>query len=160
MSEKEFTELIQSCKGIIFKVIRLYVRHDDDEQDLYQEILYQAWRSVKNFKGDSKFSTWLYRVSLNTVLTFKRRPALVVPEENLAKYNVADTSDDQRDEKQMLYNAILSLNEIDRMIIMLHLDGFGNDEIADITGLTKNNMGVRLHRSKEFLVKKLKTEVS
>jgi RNA polymerase sigma factor (sigma-70 family) len=82
-SEKEFISLIHEHRGIIYKVIRLYVRHEEDEQDLFQEIIFQAWRSLPNFKGNSKFSTWLYRVALNTVLSFRRRPTLVVPHENL-----------------------------------------------------------------------------
>ena len=159
MTEKEFTDLIKQHRGIIFKVIRLYIRYADDEQDLFQEIVYQAWRSVKNFKGDSKFSTWLYRVSLNTVLTLYRKPRVVMPHEDLASLPVADRSDDHYDEKQTLYQAIRALNEIDRMIIMLHLDGYGNDEIATIAGLTKNNVAVTLHRAKETVVKKIKGSV-
>jgi RNA polymerase sigma-70 factor, ECF subfamily len=158
VTEKTFTDLIQQHRGIIFKVIRLYVRHEDDQQDLFQEILYQAWRSVPNFKGDSKFSTWLYRVSLNTVLTFKRRRVLVVPQDDLASLNVPSTDGEQQDEKQMLYLAVLSLNEIDRMIMMLHLDGYDNEEIAEIAGLTRNNVGVRLHRAKEAVIRKIKSE--
>lgn len=160
MTEKEFTDLIKQHRGIIFKVIRLYIRQADDEQDLFQEIVYQAWRSVKNFKGDSKFSTWLYRVSLNTVLTLYRKPRVVMPYEDLASLPLADRSDDHYDEKQTLYQAIRSLNEIDRMIIMLHLDGYSNDEIATIAGLTKNNVAVKLHRAKETVVKKIKGSVS
>lgn len=158
MTEKTFTDLIHQHRGIIFKVIRLYIRDDDDAQDLYQEIVYQAWRSVKNFKGDSKFSTWLYRVSLNTVLTFKRKPVLVVPHEDLTSLKTAAEHDHQ-DERQLLYMAIQSLSEIDRMIMALHLDGYLNEEIAEITGLTKNNTAVRLHRAKETVIQKMKAEV-
>ena len=159
MEEKQFIGLINQHKGIMFKVIRLYVRHENDIQDLYQEIIYQAWRSVKNFKGDSKFSTWLYRVSLNTVLTFKRRRVLVVPHNDLASLNVPAKENDQVDEKQILYMAVRSLSEIDRMIMMLHLDGYANDEIGEIAGLNKNNVAVRLHRAKELVIKKIKGEV-
>lgn len=154
MSEKEFTQLIEQNRGIIFKVIRLYIRHQEDAQDLVQEILYQAWRSVHNFKGDSKFSTWLYRVSLNTVLTFKRRPQLVVPHEDLSRLSPV-AEERPVEEREALYLAIRSLTEIDRMIITLHLDGYANDEIADIAGLTKNNVAVRLHRAKEQVLEKL-----
>lgn len=154
--EKEFTALIEQNKGIIFKVIRLYVRHDEDERDLFQEIIFQAWRSFPNFKGESKFSTWLYRVALNTVLTFKRRPQLVIPHENLTDLEVSLGEKNQHEETEALYMAIRELNEIDRMIISLHLDGYENEEIADISGLTKNNVAVKLHRIKESITKKLK----
>lgn len=156
MSEKEFTELVNQNRGIIYKVIRLYIRHEEDEQDLFQEILFQAWKSVRNFKGDSKFSTWLYRVALNTVLTFKRRPQLVVPHEDMSTLNVKSGDGHSSEETEALYLAIRSLNEIDRMIITLHLDGYENEEIADISGLTKNNVAVRLHRAKESVTKKIK----
>jgi RNA polymerase sigma-70 factor, ECF subfamily len=156
-SEREFTNLIEENRGIIFKVIRLYVNHEEDEQDLFQEILFQAWRSYPNFKGQSKFSTWLYRVGLNTVLTFKRRPQLVVPHEDLSLLKVSSAEKNHTEETEALYIAIRELNEIDRMIITLHLDGYENEEIAEISGLTKNNVAVKLHRIKETLFKKLKT---
>jgi RNA polymerase sigma-70 factor, ECF subfamily len=155
-SKKEFTNLIEENRGIVFKVIRLYVNHEEDEQDLFQEILFQAWRSYPNFKGQSKFSTWLYRVGLNTVLTFKRRPQLVIPHENLALLKVSSTEKNHSEETEALYLAIRELNEIDRMIVSLHLDGYENEEIAEISGLTKNNVAVKLHRIKEVLTKKLK----
>ncbi len=153
--DKEFTELIDQNRGIIYKVIRLYVNHEEDERDLFQEILFQAWKSYPRFAGQSKFSTWLYRVGLNTVLTFKRRPQLVTPLEDLTSLNVANDGT-YADESEALYHAIRDLNELDRMIISLHLDGYENEEIADITGLTKNNTAVKLHRIKEALIKKLK----
>jgi RNA polymerase sigma-70 factor, ECF subfamily len=155
--EREFTEQIEQNKGIIFKVIRLYVNHEEDERDLFQEILFQAWRSYPHFKGQSKFSTWLYRVGLNTVLTFKRRPQLVVAHEDLSLLKVISGEKNNSEETEALYIAIRELNEIDRMIITLHLDGYENEEIGDISGLTKNNVAVKLHRIKEVLFKKLKS---
>lgn len=153
--EKEFTTLMRENRGIIFKVIRLYVNHPEDEQDLYQEIHLQAWRSYPRFNGLSKFSTWLYRVSLNTVLTFKRRPVLVKPDEHLERFGGTHDPHGRTEESEALYIAIYELSEIDRMIITLHLDGYDNEEIADISGLTKNNVAVKLHRIKEALTKKL-----
>jgi len=155
-SEKEFTLLIEQNRGIIFKVIRLYVNHEEDERDLFQEVLFQAWRSYPNFKGQSKFSTWLYRVGLNTVLTFKRKPQLVVPHDNLSTLKVSVEEKNYPEETEALYIAIRELNEIDRMVISLHLDGYENEEVAEISGLTKNNVAVKLHRIKETLTKKLK----
>jgi RNA polymerase sigma-70 factor, ECF subfamily len=152
--EKEFTQLIAQTRGIIFKVIRLYVSHPEDERDLYQEIVYQAWKSFSRFEGRSKFSTWLYRIGLNTVLTFRRRPAIIDSKSDLSYLQVA--ADTPSPETEVLYLAIRSLNEIDRMIVTLHLDGYDNEEIADISGLSKNNVAVRLHRIREALTKKIK----
>lgn len=157
-SEKEFTALIHEHRGIIYKVIRLYVRHEEDEQDLFQEIIFQAWRSLPNFKGNSKFSTWLYRVALNTVLSFKRRPQLVVPHDNLTDLKTSTDGSKTSDDAEALYLAIRELNEVERMIITLHLEGYENEEIADMTGLSKNNTAVKLHRIKEALIKRLKDE--
>lgn len=157
-SEKEFTKLIEQNRGIIFKVIRLYVNHEEDERDLFQEIIFQAWKSYPRFDGRSKFSTWLYRVGLNTVLTFKRRPQVVTPHEDLATLNVVHADKTYSDESEALYIAIRELNELDRMIITLHLDGYENEEIAEISGLTKNNVAVKLHRIKDGLIEKLKGE--
>ena len=154
VAEKVFLDLIEQNRGIIFKVIRLYIRHSEDERDLFQEILFQAWKSYPRFDGRSKFSTWLYRVSLNTVLTFKRRPALVETREELVSSE--SVTRDQQEETEALYQAILELTEIDRMIITLHLDGYENEEIAEITGLTKNNVAVKLHRAKSTVIEKMK----
>ncbi len=157
-SEREFTEQIEQNRGIIFKVIRLYVNHEEDDQDLFQEILFQAWKSYPRFDGRSKFSTWLYRVGLNTVLTFKRRPKMVTPHEDMASLDVSTPEKPFKDESESLYLAIRELNELDRMIITLHLDGYENEEVAEITGLTKNNVAVKLHRIKDSLIQKLKGE--
>lgn len=157
-SEKEFTQQIEQNRGIIFKVIRLYINHEEDEQDLFQEILFQAWKSYPRFDGRSKFSTWLYRVGLNTVLTFKRRPKMVTPHEDMASLNISAAEKPFKDESESLYLAIRELNELDRMIITLHLDGYENEEVAEITGLTKNNVAVKLHRIKDGLIQKLKGE--
>lgn len=151
MSEKEFTAQIEQCRNIIFKVIRLYVTNAEDAKDLYQEILFQAWRSYPRFRGESKFSTWLYRVSLNTVLTFKQRPSVVQPHEDLSVLNHKEPPTRAADEVEALYNAIRKLNEIDRMIISLHLDGYSNEEVAGITGLTASNIGVKLYRIRATL---------
>lgn len=155
--EREFTGSIEQCKGIIYKVIRLYINDPEDEQDLFQEILFQAWKSYPNFKRESKFSTWLYRVALNTVLTFKRRPQVVVNTEDLTSLNAVVHPADEAEE---LYQAVRGLHEVDRMIITLHLDGYENGEIADIAGLTANHVAVKLFRIKEALKKKLNPAVN
>lgn len=156
--ERQFTNEINQCRGIIYKVIRLYVNDAEDEKDLFQEIVFQAWKSYPRFDGRSKFSTWLYRVSLNTVLTFKRRPAPIDRVANLERVGGASDPHEKREATEALYQAIRDLGEIDRMIVTLHLDGYGHEEIADIAGLSKNNVAVRLHRTKEILTKKLKDQ--
>lgn len=158
LRQDDFTALVDQNRGIIYKVIRLYVNHDEDEKDLFQEILFQAWKSYPRFDGRSKFSTWLYRVSLNVVLTFRRREVKVKPHDDLESFQAIAPDSHPRDDAEALYAAIRQLHEIDRMIISLHLDGYDNEEIGEISGMSKNNVAVRLHRIRESLSKKLKND--
>ncbi|MFV1884360.1 MAG: RNA polymerase sigma factor [Balneola sp.] len=162
-TEEQFTRLIQENSGIIHKVILLYVDDKQERADLYQEILLQAWRSFGSFRKESKFSTWLYRVSLNTVFTFNRKASRkpdTTSFEEVEYKEPADSTEEKTDAKNMLVILIKTLDEIDRMIISLHLDGYSNKEIANITGLTTNNTGVKLHRIKERLITQMKGEMT
>lgn len=149
-----FTHLIQAHSGILHKVTRLYLSDPEDQKDAIQEITLQAWKSYPKFRADAKFSTWLYKVALNTVLTLKQK-------EN--KWHTAKTIDlepqginTDHQELDRLYAAIRQLNATDRMVIALHLDSYAPAEIADITGMTANTISVRLHRIKQQLTERLK----
>lgn len=152
--EREFVQLIEEHSGIIYKVTRIYAANRDDEQDLRQEVIYQAWRSYDKFKGDSKFSTWLYRVALNTALTHQRKKEIPKNEGFDSDWRV----DPDGDERAMLMRHVRALNDAEKLIIMLHLDGYSNEEVAMISGLSKNHLAVKLHRVKEKLVKAIKEE--
>lgn len=154
--EKEFVQLVQQNAGIIHKVIHLYVDHPEDRRDLYQEVLLQAWKSYAGFKGEAAFSTWLYRISLNTVLTFRRRQRVPISELPSQLDLASEPARHNSEDSELLWLAIKQLNEIDRVIITLHLDGYDNEEIAEVTGLNKNNTTVRLHRAKQSVVQRLK----
>lgn len=160
-SEEQFTRLIQENSGIIHKVIMLYVDDEQERSDLYQEVLLQAWKSFGKFRGESKFSTWLYRVCLNTVFTYNRKASRkpVTSSFDEVEYKIEHKEfEEKSDQKNLLLFLIKKLDEIDRMIISLHLDGYSNKEIAEITGLTANNVGVKLHRIKERLITQMKKE--
>lgn len=150
----EYINLVQKHAGIIHKVIGLYVNNEEDRKDLYQEVLLQAWKSYKNFKGQSIFSTWLYKVALNTVLTFNKKHT---KNEDIEKVEPVGLSPDAKDDSEILYYVIKSLGEIDRMLISLHLDGYRNNEIAEITGMTQNNINVKIHRIKSKIIEQFKT---
>lgn len=154
--EQVFVQLVQRNAGIIHKVIQLYVDDPEDRRDLHQEVLLQAWKSYEAFKGDSAFSTWLYRVTLNTVLTFRRRNRIMTTELP-DQWDPPTNTFGNSDQSEWLLLAIKQLNEIDRVIVTLHLDGYDNEEIAGITGLNKNTATVRLHRAKQAIIQKLKT---
>uniref|UniRef100_UPI00404AE3D0 RNA polymerase sigma factor n=1 Tax=Fulvivirga sp. TaxID=1931237 RepID=UPI00404AE3D0 len=116
----------------------------------------QAWKSVERFRGDSQFSTWLYRISLNTVMTFIRKEGRLKKESLDTELPITMAVNEQSDRSMKLMFAIKQLNDIDKSIITLHLDDYGNDEIAEILGISKNNVAVKIHRIKEELKKKMK----
>ncbi|MES2734171.1 MAG: sigma-70 family RNA polymerase sigma factor [Bacteroidota bacterium] len=149
--EQEFIELINQHQKIIHKIIRLYTETKDDGADLFQEILLQAWRSFKKFRGDALFSTWLYRVGLNTALTFKSQTSHQKHSRPLEATDLVYHDNGLDDQKEVLYRAIRQLSEVDRVLIGLHLDGYQPEEIGEIAGITANNVSVKLHRIKQKL---------
>lgn len=155
MKENEFLNLVNQHTGVINKILFLYVDDSEDKLDLKQEILFQAWKSIGRFKGDSAFSTWFYRVALNTVLTFRKkdRSKMKVGIEGI---EILSEEKSKPENSDILYRAIKQLNDIEKTIITLHLEDYSNDEISNITGLSKNNVAVKLHRIKEGLMKRLK----
>lgn len=151
MTEKAYLQKIEDHKGIILKVVNLYADDLEDRKDLYQEIVFQSWSAYERFEGNSKFSTWLYRVSLNVALTFlkKQKKRNDINETNLQ--DISFEPEELSERADFLYRAIKQLTEIDRSIIMLHLDGFENTEISEMMGLSKTNTNVKLHRIKQQL---------
>ncbi len=153
MTEKAYLQKIEEHKGIILKVVNLYADDFEDRKDLYQEIVLQSWSAYSRFEGKAKFSTWLYRISLNVALTFlsKRKKANQIKESTTLQEHIAFEPAELSERADFLYRAIKQLAEIDRSIIMLHLDGFDNTEISEMMGLSKGNTTVKLHRIKQQL---------
>ncbi|MGB5377579.1 RNA polymerase sigma factor [Muriicola sp.] len=156
--EEAFVQLIKQHQALIFKVSALYTDLKQDQNDLYQDIVYQLWKSFDSFRSESKVSTWMYRVALNTAIgqlnKRKRRPNEVSLEMvNLYKGEEYDTLQEER--IRLLHQQIQKLNIIERGIILLVLEGKKHEEIAEITGFTTTNVGTRISRIKE----KLKTEM-
>lgn len=151
MTEKSYLQKIEEHKGIIFKVVNLYADDAEDRKDLYQEIVFQSWSAYTRFEGNAKFSTWLYRISLNVALTFlnKRKKATTIKENTSPQISFEPPELSER--ADFLHRAIKQLAELDRSIIMLHLDGFDNIEISEMTGLSRSNTNVKLHRIKQQL---------
>jgi len=131
----------------------MYVDHQEDREDLYQEIVFQLWKSYQKFEGKSQFSTWLYRVSLNTALTFlkseKRKPDNAFLHENL---DVAEESQDDKEvQLQLFYKAVHELNPIEKALIFLFLEDQNHKEISENLGISEVNARVKLNRTKEKL---------
>lgn len=152
IQQKEFLKNINDNRGIIYKIINLYVDDAEDRKDLYQEIVFQSWKSFQNFKEESRFSTWLYKISLNVSITYlsKRTRRTKLHGEFGEEPMVFHQELSERAE--VMYRAIKTLNEMDRGIIMLHLEGYDNLEISEIAGISKSNTGVKLHRIKQQLI--------
>ena len=149
-SEKEFISLINQHQKIVFKVCNLYMDRHSDREDLFQEITLQAWKAYDNFRGYAKFSTWLYRVALNTAITYfrkeKRNPGIFStdivpdqPEENI---------DPVEEQLKLMYIAIGQLSKIDKALVMLYLEDYSYIEIGDMMGITPNNVAVKMNRIK------------
>jgi len=157
LSETAFLEQIRSNQGIIYKLVGLYATNADEKKDLYQEVLLQTWKAWPSFRGEAKFSTWLYRVCLNTILTQKRKISPIGYNDTLDGINIVipHPGEANQDARQLQW-AIRQLGEIDRAIISMHLDGYSNSEMAAIIGITNNSVAVKLHRIKQQLINFLK----
>lgn len=161
--QEDFTEKINDCRGIIHKICHLYAFTETDREDLFQEIVIQLWKSYPKFRGDSKFSTWLYRVALNTAISDLRKqqskvelkfPEFIPHEPADKKENAA-----MEDQLRQMYAAIAKLQEIDRAVVMLYLDDNSYEEMEAILGVNQNTLRVKMNRIKEKLRQLTKSEV-
>ena len=150
---QDFEQIIKDFHPIFYKISRAYTDSEDDFNDLFQEMLIQVWTSYKNFRNESKLSTWLYRLALNTALSFQRKNKKV----NLATYEVPIVADDnseavEREQRiELLYSCIRELAKDERSLILLQLEGKSYDEMSEILGITTTNVGVKLGRIKKKL---------
>lgn len=152
MSEAQFLEQVRQNQGIIYKLVGLYANDAEEKKDLYQEILLQAWKSWNSFRQESKFSTWLYRICLNTIFTQKRKQQKLDYRDSLEEISPAvQNSSFQKEDTVRLQQAIRQQPETDRAIISMNLDGYENAEIAEMLGISNNHVAVKLHRIKQQL---------
>ncbi|MEO5976362.1 MAG: RNA polymerase sigma factor [Chryseolinea sp.] len=154
--EKRFISLINEHQGLIHKVCIMYENDPDIRNDLFQEIVFQLWKSFSSFRGEAKITTWMYRIALNTAISGFRKQTRVVKTEDLREfhYNISESwNDDRDDEMQRLQSAIRQLSEIERAMIMMALEEVPYDEIAETIGITQNNVRVRMNRIREKLKK-------
>lgn len=156
MSQAEFLQQLKQNQGIIYKLVGLYANDAEEKKDLYQEVLLNAWKSWPAYRAEAKFSTWLYRICLNTIFTQKRKPNRVDYKESLESISPVIDGNKSRDDATRLRQAIRLLSESDRAIVSMHLDGYENAEIALAMGISNNHVAVKLHRSKEQLFNLLK----
>jgi len=155
MADKKeaFLRQINENIGIAHKVSRIYFDEVEEREDVIQEMMYQLWRSFETFDGKSKFSTWMYRVCLNTALTYRRKREKQKHEPLTSGHSSIEEQkgSDKEESISLLYRAISHLNEINKAIVLLYLEDLSYEEIASITGLTKSNVSVRIVRIKKEL---------
>jgi RNA polymerase sigma-70 factor (ECF subfamily) len=166
--EHEFLALVRANEGRLRHICRVYARDVEARKDLYQEIMFQLWRSLPSFAGASTIDTWVYRVALNTALTHARRRSAHVetPLDDddgdgalaASSPEAADDTPDLREQSDRLYAAIDRLNAVDRMLVTMYLDDRSYREMAEVIGITESNVGVKLHRVKKMLARSLTEE--
>jgi RNA polymerase sigma-70 factor, ECF subfamily len=153
----EFIALVNQNKPMLTKVCNLYADNGHDREDLFQEIVFQLWRSYPTFRGAAKFSTFLYRIALNTALTRIRKERRHAQHHQLHGFPEiaasADETDEQKNNLQQLHQAISRLSQIEKAIVMLYLEEKSYDEIEEILGINQNNLRVKMNRIKEKLRK-------
>jgi len=148
--EKEFIDILLEHKQIIYKVCFMYAKDKDDINDLYQETVLNLWHGYPNFRKESQVSTWIYQVSLNTCITDLRKKKNV----NFVPLQIEMDIYEDCEKNELLhemYQLIKQLNKLERIYILLWLEEKTYDEIAEITGVSRNNVAIRLHRIKEKL---------
>ena len=162
MQEKEFTRIIEKNKPLIHKVCHLYGNTPMDKQDLFQEIVIQLWKAYPTFRGESKFSTWLYRIALNTAISgYRKTKRTINATVDSLPVEVMDTTYDHDKEEKLkeLYRAISKLSETEKAIVMLYLDDNSYEEMEAVLGINQNNLRVKMNRIKDKLRVLTKNEV-
>ncbi len=160
MTEKEqqdtLEEWLRLHKGLIFKIVRSYTIADRD--DLFQEIMVQVWRSIPSFRQESAVTTWLYRVALNTAINWTRKEKKHAHAESLSNVaHLLQESPTSKDERLgWLYGEIYKLDEIDRSLFLLLLEGFSYKEMSAMLGISESNVGVKINRIKQQMIVKSK----
>ena len=156
-AQEEFVTLVQEHRAMLYKVCRLYCFSEHDRQDLFQEIIIQLWKSYPKFRGESKFSTWLYRIALNTAISDlrkqKRRIPPLDPDHLPTQVQDIQYQQEQEEQLQQLYAAINQLTEVEKALVMLYLEDRSYDEMEEILGINQNNLRVKMNRIKEKLRK-------
>ncbi len=159
--QRTFAGWLTAHKGLFFKVVRAYAFTPHDQEDLFQEIATQVWRSVPSFRGEAAVTTWIYRVALNAAIAWtqkERKHRDGTQSLDGVEPAILQSSEATDPRVEWLYAQIRELNEVDRSLTLLMLDGFSYKEMAAMLGITENYVGVKISRIKEHLTSKSKEE--
>jgi len=158
-TKEEFLEVLSNYQGILHKVSLVYFKNKSDREDNFQEIIYQLWKSYPKLQKKESIGSWIYAVSINTSISRIKKASRLkyreITPELPDKSNIADEIA-MNESLGSLLNAIYNLDEINKSIMLLYLEEKSYDEIAEIIGISKSNVGVRINRAKEFLKQNLK----
>jgi RNA polymerase sigma factor (sigma-70 family) len=153
-AEKQFEQYIKEHESLLYKICRIYAYTDADKQDLFQEIIIQLWKAYPNYKGNAQFSTWLYRVAINTAITgLRQKKNITTSYEPSSLPDYADNNITSEDEERLkqFYKAIEQLGKIEKAIVMLYMEDRSYAEMEDILGISEGNLRVKMNRIKEKL---------
>lgn len=159
--EEEFIEILSQYQGILHKVNLIYFKNSIDRQDNFQEIVYQLWKSFPNVKNKKSIGSWIYAISISTAISTLRKKSKIEIHDNLPETRDLDNHFDtliNNDNLRLLIEAIQCLNEIDKSIMFLYLEDKSHDEISEILGISKTNVGTKINRIRIFLKNKFNTQ--
>jgi len=155
--EHRFIKLLEANQNIVHKICRLYTNDKDAHDDLFQEITIQLWRAFPKFRGDSKFSTWMYRVALNTAITLYRKSKQQIDTQDFESLSFKIKSEEYDDtteqQLKLMYDAVKKLNDIDKALVFLFLEDKSYREISGTLGISEVNARVKMNRAKNKLRK-------
>ncbi len=158
MNKEQFISIVRENQNLIYKICFSYCQDAESRKDLQQEILIQLWKSFETYDGRVKISTWIYRVALNTAISFYRRESKFKKKETTLNDEIIHLPDNYENSQQenisLLYGFIDEMNELDRAIILLYLDDNKYQDIADILGITETNVATKISRIKKKLKEK------
>ena len=149
--KEQFVQAIQTHQGLINSLCQVYFTSKEDQQDIRQEIILQLWKAYPNFKGQSKVSTWMYKVSLHTILNYLRKNKNIPEKTNLNSIELVSTISFTDDDQQQLLQIISLLKPTDKALVILYLEGYNHKEIANTLDTSANNVSKRLGRIKKRL---------
>ena len=153
--EAKFLSDFEKNQNIVHKICRMYTTNNDAHNDLFQEVTIQLWRNYGKFRGEAKFSTWMYRVALNTAISLYRKSTRRIKTHDISdfEYRIKSVAYDDTEELQLkaLYGAIHQLSDIEKALIFLYLEDKPYKEISETLGISNGNARVKMNRAKEKL---------
>ena len=155
--EQSFVQQLKTNQNIIHKICRLYTNDADAHKDLFQEITIQLWKAFPKFRGDSKFSTWAYRVALNTAITLYRKSTRTIKTTDYEKHSFFISQEEYNSEEEeqlkLMYQAVYELNDIEKALVFMYLEDKDYAEISETLGISEVNARVKMNRIKGKLRK-------